>query len=284
MPMMETAKAAESVVTPYPMTLPENPPAPGALVHLRSRRWLVEEVVAPARPGQSSLVRLACADDDAQGQTLDVFWDYEIDRQILEEEGWRDLAAKGFDAPRQYEIWARFFGSSMKDDLRYTPSDCFETFPFPEGFKTHPALEAAGRAYHDFRAAPMVRNDEGLTKTYNRFNDPDEPDPEIAKLRDLHAAMDRAVLDAYGWTDLHPTCDFLLDYEIDEEQWGTKENPYRYRWPAPLHDEVLARLLDLNTTRAAAETRSGAAPTNKRVGKQAAKRTRGGPDTGDLFP
>ena len=34
---------------------------------------------------------------------------------------------------RPHELWARFFGSSMKDDLRYTPSDCFETFPFPPG-------------------------------------------------------------------------------------------------------------------------------------------------------
>ena len=37
---------------------------------------------------------------------------------------------------RHHEIWARFFGSSMKDDLRYTPSDCFETFPFPVGWET----------------------------------------------------------------------------------------------------------------------------------------------------
>ena len=37
---------------------------------------------------------------------------------------------------RPHEIWARFFGSSMKDDLRYTPSDCFETFPFPDGWDT----------------------------------------------------------------------------------------------------------------------------------------------------
>lgn len=36
---------------------------------MRSRRWLVEEVVEPA-PGQSLLVRLACAEDDAQGETL----------------------------------------------------------------------------------------------------------------------------------------------------------------------------------------------------------------------
>src|SRR5207253_10761303 len=45
---------------------------------------------------------------------------------------------------RAHEIWARFFSSSMKDDLRYTPSDCFETFPFPENFETDPKLEAVG--------------------------------------------------------------------------------------------------------------------------------------------
>ena len=38
---------------------------------------------------------------------------------------------------RLHEIWARFFGSSLEDRLRYTPSDCFETFPFPEGWETH---------------------------------------------------------------------------------------------------------------------------------------------------
>ena len=32
----------------------------------------------------------------------------------------------------------------------------------------------------------MVRNNEGLTKTYNRFHDPDERNPEILKLRELH--------------------------------------------------------------------------------------------------
>ena len=40
----------------------------------------------------------------------------------------------------------------------------------------------------------MIENDEGLTKTYNRFHDPYETSPAILKLRDLHAAMDRAVL------------------------------------------------------------------------------------------
>ena len=132
---------------------------------------------------------------------------------------------------RPHEIWTRFLGSSMKDDLRYTPSDCFETFPFPDGWDTRHDLERIGTDYYHFRAGLMIRHDEGLTKTYNRFHDPDETDPEIATLRDLHSDMDRAVLDAYGWTDIPTDCEFLLDYEIDEEEWGTRKKPYRYRWP-----------------------------------------------------
>ncbi len=152
---------------------------------------------------------------------------------------------------RPHEIWARFFASSLEDRLRYTPSDCFETFPFPDGWDTDQPLENAGESYYEFRANLMIRNDEGLTKTYNRFHDPYENDPQVATLRELHAAMDRAVLDAYGWTDIPTDCEFLLDYEIDEEEWGNKKKPYRYRWPDDVRDEILARLLELNAERAA---------------------------------
>jgi hypothetical protein len=83
-------------------TIPKRQPRVGELVQVRSRRWLVDEVIEPKSLGQTRLVRLSCADDDAQGQSLDVLWDYELDRFILEEEGWADLAAKGFDQPRQF--------------------------------------------------------------------------------------------------------------------------------------------------------------------------------------
>jgi hypothetical protein len=55
-------------------TLPERLPKPGELVRLRSRRWLVEEIDTPSDPSLSPILRLACADDDAQGQSLEVFW------------------------------------------------------------------------------------------------------------------------------------------------------------------------------------------------------------------
>lgn len=99
----------------------------------------------------------------------------------------------------------------------------------------------------------MVRNNQGLTETYNRFHDPNETDPDILKLRQLHEECDRAVLAAYGWSDIAPQCEFLLDYEDEaEEESGkhkSKKKPWRYRWNEETHDEVLARLLDLNQKR-----------------------------------
>ncbi len=184
---------------------------------------------------------------------------------------------------RAHDLWGRFFGSSMKDDLYYTPSDCFETFPFPKNWETHPVLGAVGKAYYEFRATLMVKNDEGLTKIYNRFHDPDDRDLEIMKLRELHAAMDRAVLDVYGWSDIKTDCEFLLDYEIDEEEWGDKKKPYRYRWPDEVRDEVLARLLELNAERAKEEARSGVAVAKKRAKKVDARRSPKSRDSEDLF-
>jgi hypothetical protein len=133
---------------------------------------------------------------------------------------------------RLHETWALFFGSSLEDRPRYTTSTCFETFPFLEDFETDERLETVGKAYYDFRAQLMVANNEGLTKTYNRSHDPNERSLEIHKLRELHDAMDRAVLDAYGWTDLVPTCEFLLDYEEDEDEEdgaSRRKKPWRYR-------------------------------------------------------
>jgi hypothetical protein len=158
---------------------------------------------------------------------------------------------------RLHEVWARRFSSTLEDRPVYTPSDCFETFPFPEGFETDPRLEEAGREYYEFRAGLVVQNDEGLTKTYNRFHDLDERSNAIGELRRLYDAMDRAVLDAYGWSDLRPTCEFELEWEDDEDEpngrMRRRRKPWRYRWPEEVRDEVLARLLALNKQRAEQE-------------------------------
>jgi hypothetical protein len=155
---------------------------------------------------------------------------------------------------RAHEIWARFFSSSMKDDLRYAPSDCFRTFPFPVGFETDAAFEAAGETYHAFRAQLMIDRNEGLTKTYNRFHARGENAADIAHLRALHAEMDTAILRAYGWDDL---ADRAAPEFIEQDADEGKTPKTRLDWSAEFKDEVLARLLALNTERAAAERAAG---------------------------
>ena len=138
----------------------------------------------------------------------------------------------------------------------------------------------------------MQDTNKGMTKIYNRFHDPKERSPEIRRLRELHKAMDRAVLVAYGWADIDTTCGFDLDWcetepaddaspdtleRIDTgrfffesaeearafaaelEEGGTSLG-WRYRWRSEVRDEVLARLLLLNAQRAEEERRAGLSP------------------------
>ncbi len=177
---------------------------------------------------------------------------------------------------RIHEIWAWFFSATLKDDLAYAPSDCFETFPFPANWETDPTLEAIGKAYYEYRAALMIRNNQGLTTTYNRFHDPEETDPNLLKLRELHTAMDKAVLTAYGWPDIDTTCEFILDYEDEADSTSKRKKPYRYRWPQATHDEVLARLLTLNQQRYDQEILMGKGAAKKSTKHKAAGGTKKG--------
>jgi hypothetical protein len=110
---------------------------------------------------------------------------------------------------------------------------------------------------------------------------------EIVQLRELHEAMDRAVLEAYGWDDLAQSarCEFLLDYEEEEDnepdaKKSKKKKPWRLRWPDEFHDEVLARLLELNEQRAKEELLAGklAEADTKPKRKTARRKGSGGPN------
>ncbi|MCP4691746.1 MAG: restriction endonuclease, partial [Desulfobacterales bacterium] len=87
--------------------------------------------------------------------------------------------------------WARKYSGALKLDLRYSPSNCFVTFPFPQDIPvgTDFDLENLGEEYHDFRRDLMLKIQLGLTKTYNQFHNPelkefsDEEASALSKLK-----------------------------------------------------------------------------------------------------
>ena len=115
---------------PHP-DLPERDPCVGEMVRVRTRRWLVEQVTPAANPGESSRVRLACADDDAQGQELEVFWNCELDRAILNDEPWSNLGERGFDKP---DYFAAFLNTLRWSCTTATDPSLFQA-PFRAGIK-----------------------------------------------------------------------------------------------------------------------------------------------------
>ena len=148
---------------------------------------------------------------------------------------------------RVHEPWARLLSSSMKTDLRYTASDCFDTFAFPtpDPRSVIPDLEAMGERLYESRAQYMIDTRQGLTKTYNALKDPSCEDPRILELRALHEEMDRAVLAAYGWNDIvvPPYCAMN-----DDDRAAIKA----------FEDEVIDRLFLLNAQRAEEEKAASA--------------------------
>jgi len=155
---------------------------------------------------------------------------------------------------RVHELWARYFSSTLEERLRYTPSDCFKNFPFPENYKGNPNLEETGKRYYNYRATLMVKCNVGTTKIYNRFHDHNQNNSEIVQLRALHAEIDTAALRAYGWEDL---ADRAISRFIEQEPDEGKTPKTRFDWPSEFKDEVLTRLLSLNAARAAAERAAG---------------------------
>jgi hypothetical protein len=133
-----------------------------------------------------------------------------------------------------HELWALRQGTSLEDRPRYTPTTCFETFPFP----WPPGQEPTD----DPRAAAIAQAAQELVRLRDAWlNPPAASDAELKKrtltnlynarptwLDNTHRKLDAAVFAAYGWPAAPST---------GSGQGLTDE-------------EILERLLALNLTRA----------------------------------
>ncbi|RSM42415.1 hypothetical protein DMB66_54770 [Actinoplanes sp. ATCC 53533] len=142
--------------------------------------------------------------------------------------------------------WAATRASSLKADLRYTPSDVFETFPMPELTER---MRVLGDGLDGERHNVMLSRDAGLTATYKLVFDSACRDADIVGLRELHREIDEAVCVAYGWDD-------LVEQGLDHGFHPA--GPYtRYTVGPSVQQEILDRLLELNHARYAEELAKG---------------------------
>ncbi len=158
--------------------------------------------------------------------------------------------------------WAISRGSTMKGDLRYAPTDVFETLARPE---VSAEMRDLGGRLDISRRKLMLARKAGLTSTYNLVHDQSCMDADIAELRGIHRAIDEAVVRGYGWDD-------LLAAGLDHGFHATRQG-VRYTIGEAVRREILDRLLELNQQRYAAEVAAGL---HARSGRQPAASDSGG--------
>jgi hypothetical protein len=152
--------------------------------------------------------------------------------------------------------WSTHYGSTLgKITYNYAPTDCFETFPFPQ---SQTLLVDVGERYQILRREIMLARQEGLTKLYKRFHDRGENSDDILLLRALQVEMDQSVAEAYAWNDLS------LDHGFHETKQGS-----RYTISDTARTTILDRLLQLNHLRYAEEVVAGLHDKKRRSKKSA---------------
>jgi hypothetical protein len=162
--------------------------------------------------------------------------------------------------------WALVGGGRMGvgNDPRYQNGPCFDNFPFPTATPKQKSRisELAEQLDAHRKRQQGQHSDLTLTGTYNVLEKLKSGEALSAKekiiheqglvsvLKQLHDELDRAVLDAYGWSDLSP----LMQVVNGNSASGANGTPAtRDECKRALYDALLERLVALNAERAAEE-------------------------------
>jgi hypothetical protein len=201
--------------------------------------WVHGEPRKDLRPALAGLPRYLATVETTKNRVFQFLGAETLPDNMLIAIGLDDAAALATLSSRMHVVWALKAGGTLEDRPRYNKSQCFDPFPFPALTPAQTArLRSLGEQLDAHRKAQQVAHPKlTLTAMYNvleklrageRIEGKDREVYEqglIGILKKLHDDIDAAVAEAYGWPVDLPEAD------------------------------LLQRLVDLNQTRAAEESR-----------------------------
>lgn len=136
----------------------------------------------------------------------------------------------------------KYSGGSLGVTLVLSVKESVSKFPLPEARVASDGIKSA-RKFNDLAVKWAEENKCGLTDVINAIHSPDEKSEQIAEIREQLKAIDIAVSEAFGWTDLD------LSYSFEKQESGTSKDKWRFQISDQARNEVHNRLLALNRDR-----------------------------------
>lgn len=197
----------------------------------RERWWLFAEPRRNLRAAVEPLPRFAATPGHAKRFGVDWFSSEVLASNATNVFAFADDYSMGILLSRAHEAWAWSQASTLKGDLRYTPSSVFMTFPWPDSATAEQCEAVAGLSQRLLSRRHELCETEGigLTKLYNAIDEGAWVD-----LKNLHRDLDRAVAACYGWPSSMAQSDpdlvrELLDLNRQIVEGGRRYQPFDHQ-------------------------------------------------------